>query len=304
MELSFIQVLLLVLLGIFSVPLLFYLYYWYYFRQLQPRLLYSRFGDIEIKSGKKNVIHQEITYITRDGEAISAWFVPFKDNIPEPDDEEDPKPKESNGTVLFCHGNAGNISQRIDSFHLFHALGLDVFIFDYRGYGQSTGTPSEKGTYLDADGAWECLTRKLKVKPEEIILFGRSLGGAVASYLAQTYHPRGLILESTFTSIPELVPSVLRFTYFKLPIRYNYNTRKRLKKIHCPVLVIHSPDDQIIPYFHGQALFEAANEPKQFMRIKGEHTYGYLKSKWFYLEGLKDFLGQLPPIDQRPVRKR
>lgn len=299
MPLSFIWIILLVLLGILSVPLSLYLYYWFYFHRLQPRLLYNNYRDLLIKSSDKTVSHQEISYITRDGEAISAWFVPFGDNIPEADNEDDEEsiPKQYNGTILFCHGNTGDISQRIDSFRLFNSLGLDVFIFDYRGFGQSTGTPSEKGTYLDAEGAWEYLTRKLKVKPEEIIIFGRSLGGAMASYLAQKYQPRGLILESTFTSIPELVPSVLRFRYFKLPIRYKYDTRRRLKSIHCPVLVIHSPDDEIIPYFHGQALFEAAKEPKQFIRITGEHPYGYLNKKWLYLEGLKEFLGQLPAID-------
>lgn len=303
MTLSFLSVFLLVLLAILFFPFLYYLLSLIYFFRIQPRLLYNQYRDLEIKSKKKSVSYQEITYITRDGEAISAWFVPFKDNLP--DGEEADWESESgsgtesdfitsNGTVLFCHGNTGDISQRIDSYRLFHQLGLDVFIFDYRGYGNSTGKPGEKGTYIDADGAWEYLTQRLNVKPEEIIVFGRSLGGAVASYLAQKYQPRGLILESTFTSIPELVPSVIRFRFFKLPVRYKYNTRERLTDIHCPVLVVHSRDDELIPYFHGEALYEAANEPKQFLHIKGDHMHGFLKCKRIYLEGFEEFFQLLP----------
>jgi fermentation-respiration switch protein FrsA (DUF1100 family) len=255
-----------------------------HFYKIQPHLLYRPQLNVEVRSRDKNVDHEEIIFQTEDYVTISAWYVPY---------EPMERVKKTGKVVLFCHGNAGNISQRIDTFNIFRQLELSTFIFDYRGYGKSAGIPGEKGTYLDADGAWNYLVKEMKVKPVEIIVFGRSLGGGIASYLAQKYQPRALIIESSFTSIPDLATRGQRRTPLKLLIRFKYNTKDRLKHIHCPVLIVHSQDDRLIPFDHGRALYEAANPPKKFLRITGDHQYGFLKSGTLYVEGLKKFIREL-----------
>ncbi len=296
---------LLFLLAASLLPILVYIGKCIRFYRIQSAFIYNPHIGLEIKSKNKTIEHEEITYRTTDGITIFAWYVPFIPEthhaVDEPDvgvDLQEPitpgvagSPR---GVILFCHGNAGNISQRIDSLEIFRQLGFSTFIFDYRGYGKSKGKPSEKGTYLDAEGAWNFLVSEKKVKPEEIIVFGRSLGGGVASYLAQKYQPRALIIESSFTSIADMARVLFPWLPVKLLLRFKYNTRERLKDIHCPVLIIHSPDDRTIPFICGQVLYETANPPKRFLRIKGEHLYGFINSKKIYIEGLQEFFAELP----------
>jgi pimeloyl-ACP methyl ester carboxylesterase len=275
-------------LAVILVPLGIYAVYCVRFYRIQPRIIYHPHDNLDIKSKDRTIDHEEIFYRTADGVMISAWYIPCVSHAAEKGVEK------NRGTVLFCHGNAGNISRRIDSFKIFRRLGLSTFIFDYRGYGKSEGIPTEKGTYRDADGAWNYLVKEMKVKPEEIIVFGRSLGGGIASYLAREYHPRALIIESSFTSIRDMGAVRFRWLPLKFPLRFKYNTRARLKHIRCPVLIVHSPDDRLIPFSHGQALYEAATPPKKFLRIDGDHLYGFIRSKRIYIKGLKDFIDGLP----------
>ena len=243
----------------------------------QSRMVYYPTESISFVPSDMGLPYKEVMLRTTDGLLISGWLV---------GDHED------RDVVLFCHGNGGNISHRMDSFLIFHHLGLKTFIFDYRGYGKSRGKPSEKGTYLDIETAWQYLTEKEKIPPQRIILFGRSLGGAVASYLAaeKKIKAKALILESTFTSVPDLGTSLYPFLPVRLLSRFKYNTKALLKKITLPVLVVHSPNDEIIPFSHGKALFAAANEPKQFLEISGTHNDGFLNSRKTYIHGLKKFL--------------
>jgi hypothetical protein len=201
--------------------------------------------------------YENVTLTTSDGVRLAAWFVPA----------ENPR-----GALLFTHGNAGNISHRLDAIKLFHDLGLSVLIFDYRGYGQSGGKPDEAGTYRDAEAAWQHLAAQRGIKPEYIVVFGESLGGAVAAHLAAQHKPGALILASTFTSVPDLASDL----YPRLPVRwitrYRYGTRDYLKNVHAPVLVAHSREDEIIPFSHGQSLYASAHEPKQFLELRGGHN--------------------------------
>jgi fermentation-respiration switch protein FrsA (DUF1100 family) len=199
--------------------------------------------------------------------------------------------RQERGVILFFHGNAGNISHRLDTLEIFHTLGLSTFIIDYRGYGQSEGRPSEQGTYLDAEAAWRYLVEQRQVPPERMIIFGRSLGGAVAAWLAQAHPPRALILESTFTSLPDMAATYLPFLPVRSLARFDYNTLARLPDIHCPVLVVHSPDDEVVPYSHGRQLFEAASEPKEFLELRGGHNEGFLISD-NYQAGLEAFIAR------------
>ncbi len=272
-----------VFLALFCVPGVIFIAYCIRFYRMQPRILYQYYASLEVKARHYSITYEEIYYQTVDGETISAWYIPTETKEGQP----------SERVVLFCHGNAGNIAQRIDSFKVFQGLGLNIFIFDYRGYGRSSGRPSEKGTYRDADGAWSYVVDVLKFKPENIILFGRSLGGAVSAYLAEKHPFRAWIIESSFTSIPDMAKQLFPWQPIKWLTRYQYNTLKRIKNVHCPVLVIHSPDDTLIPYSHGRRLYEAANLPKAFLRIRGNHIYGFIESGSQYVDGLELFLDGL-----------
>ncbi len=223
---------------------------------------------------------ETISFEASDGVKLSGWFIP-SDN--------------DRGVVLFCHGNAGNISHRLESIQILHQLGLAVFIFDYRGYGQSEGKPSESGTYKDAEAAWQYLVEERKVSPDRIIIFGRSLGGAVAAWLAQSRTPSALILESTFTSIPDVAAKLYPYLPIRLLVRFKYDTAGHLDKVSCPVLVVHSREDEIMPFSHGQQLFERAMEPKTFLEISGSHNEGFITSGKRYQEGLNTFISEHAP---------
>lgn len=218
---------------------------------------------------------EEVNLKAADGIELHGWYVPAV------------KPR---GTILFMHGNAGNISHRLDYVAMFHRLGYNTLIFDYRGYGNSSGSPSEQGTYLDAEAAWAYVTQ-IKHEPAcRIALLGESLGGAVAAKMAAQHRPAALVLASSFTSVPDLGQQL----YPWLPVRWlahiRYDTHASLQKAHTPVLVAHSPQDEIIPYAHGQALFAAAREPKTFLELAGGHNDGFIFMREAWGGALHDFL--------------
>jgi len=229
--------------------------------------------------------YEDVSLTTSDGVKLHGWFVPAA-----------PEPK---GTVLMFHGNAGNISHRLETIAIFHNLGYNAMIIDYRGYGRSEGSPGEEGTYRDAEAAWGYLTRKRKIEADRIVLFGRSLGAAVAAWLAVEKHSAGLILESAFTSVPDRGAEMYKFLPVRLLARINYDTLGRIGKLRCGLLVIHSTDDEIIPFHHGQKLFEAAKEPKRFQEISGGHNNGFITSGNIYKNALAEFLAEsIPSGDQ------
>lgn len=222
--------------------------------------------------------YEDVTLVTDDGYRLHGWYVPAEDRQP---------------TILFFHGNAGNLSHRLDTLRLFHQLGLNTLIFDYRGYGRSEGAPSEPGTHLDALAAWRYLVESRGVPGNKIVLFGRSLGAAVATGLAARHMPAGLILESAFTSVPDLAAQLYPFMPVRLLTRYHYDNHALMATISCPVLVIHSRADEIIPFSHGLALFAAAPEPKRLLVIQGRHNDGFLISAEQYLKGISSFIDAL-----------
>lgn len=219
--------------------------------------------------------HEEVWLMAGDGVSLHGWYIPAR---------------QARATLLFFHGNAGNISHRLESLRIFHQLGLNVLIFDYRGYGQSAGKPSEAGTRQDALAAWQYLVNSRGESPERIVLFGRSLGGALAAWLATRVQPGALILESSFISVPDLAAEL----YWWLPARWlarlQYRTRDYLAEVRCPVQVIHSREDEIIPYRHGQSLYATANPPKNFLLLRGDHNSGFIVSGDTYVQGLDAFL--------------
>jgi len=241
----------------------------------QSGMVYLPQKDMAASPAAVGLRYEDVFFPAGDGVNLHGWFVPS-----EP----------AKGVLLFCHGNAGNISHRLDSIMIFHQLGLSVFIFDYRGYGRSEGEPSEEGTYRDAEGAWNYLIQKRKVRPEGIVLFGRSLGGAVAAWLGQDRPAGALILESTFTSFRDIAGDVYPWLPARMLARYDYESASHLARVQCPVLIIHSRDDEIIPFKHGERLFASARDPKVFLEISGSHNDGYQRSGILYTEGLNAFL--------------
>ena len=241
----------------------------------QSHLVYFPQSEITITPDQVGIPYEGMSFEASDGVKLSGWFIPAEN---------------ARGVILFCHGNAGNISHRLESIRIFHRLSLDVFIFDYRGYGKSEGKPTEQGTYLDAEAAWRYLVEDRRADPARIIIFGRSLGGAVASWLAKTQTAGALIVESAFTSVPDIGTEAYPFLPVKLLSRFNYSTVDYIHEVKCPVLIVHSGDDELISFSHGQRLFEAANEPKDFLEISGSHNDGFLISAEKYDVGLDLFI--------------
>ncbi len=219
--------------------------------------------------------YEAVEILTEDGIRLDAWYVPAR---------------EARGTVLFFHGNAGNISHRLDSLRVFNQLDLATLIFDYRGYGRSEGEVSEQGIYRDAEAAWRHLTGERGIPAAEIVLFGRSLGAAVAAYVASRHRPGALIIESGFVSVPDLAAGLYPWLPARWLARIGFPTGDYLQTVTCPVLVVHSRDDEIIPFGQGLRLFEVARGPKQFLELRGGHNDGFLVSGRRYLDGLDAFV--------------
>ena len=218
--------------------------------------------------------YEDVWLDTSDGVRIHSWFVPA----------------DSTRTVLYFHGNAGNISHRLYTIRQLHELGRSVFIIDYRGYGESDGRPDEDGLYRDAEAAWQYLTDVRGIAAEDIVVYGRSLGGSLAAWLAAERRPGALVLDSSFTSVPDAGQEAYPWLPVRLLSRFRHATVEHVAKVNAPVLVVHSRTDDIIPFHHGKALFDAANEPKSFIELRGGHNAAHLTSETAYVDGLGTFL--------------
>ncbi len=220
---------------------------------------------------------QYVSITTTDGVMLHGWFIAGQ----------------SSRVLLFFHGNAGNISHRLDSIAQFRELGLSVLIIDYRGYGQSAGRTTERGIYRDADAAWRYLIDDRGIVANDIVIFGRSLGASVASRLASEHQPLALIVESSFTSVPDIAQDLYPWLPARWLSRLSHATRDYVRDVRCPILIIHSRDDEIIPFRHGEAIFASANEPRTLLTIRGTHNDAFLLDERAYVEGLRTFLAGL-----------
>jgi fermentation-respiration switch protein FrsA (DUF1100 family) len=226
--------------------------------------------------------HEEVVFPSGDGQ-VHGWF--FRAN-------------ETNNnavpfTVLFCHGNAGNISDRLDYVQIFIDLGLNILLFDYRGYGQSKGRVTEAFSYQDAEAAHDWLVNVKEIPAHKIILYGESLGGGVVSELALRKKCGGMILQSTFASIPAIGKELFPFLPVDLVSTIRYSTIDKLPKISIPVLVMHSKSDRLIGFHHATKNFEAAREPKLLWEISGDHNESISADPEKFIEGLKTFFKSL-----------
>ncbi len=241
----------------------------------QERLLYHPTRNLVASPSNVGLHFEDVHFTTADGEKLHGWWVPHE---------------EAFATILFFHGNAGNISGRIDTIEKLQALGVNVFIFDFRGFGQSTGSPSEEGLYKDAEAAFQYLVKTRSIPATEIIIHGRSLGGGPATWLAERVRVAALILESTFTSVPDAGAHHYPFFPVRMLANVDFDNLLRVARCRCPVLIMHSPDDEVIPFEHGERLFEAAKDPKRFLELAGAHNQAHSVSGHSYVATLGAFL--------------
>lgn len=242
-------------------------------RYLESRALYFPYKTLETDPSTLGMRFEDIFFETADRRKLNGWFLPAFG---------------STETILFCHGNAGNISHRIDKLRFFSELGLNIFIFDYRGYGKSTGHPSEQGLYHDVNAAYQYLLGR-GIASDHIIGYGESLGGAVIIDLALRQPVKAIISESTFTNIRDMVAAHYPIIPPQILVS-RYDSKQKIASIKIPKLIIHSRNDEIVPFRLGQRLFESAASPKEFLEIAGDHNSGFFQSESLLHERVAGFL--------------
>ena len=231
--------------------------------------------DIVYTPSDRGMDYEDIYFRTSDGLKLHGWLVPGNKDV----------------TLLWFHGNAGNISHRVENLGLLQqSLNANIFLFDYRGYGRSQGKPSEKGTYLDGEAAFSYLVSRSDIERDKIVAFGRSLGAAVAVYLASKERFWGVILESAFTSVKDMARKAFPLVPGFL-IRTKYDSLSRIKSIEVPILFIHGDSDDVVPIELGRRLCQEANEPKKFYTIPGAgHNDTYCVGGEQYFKVFRDFI--------------
>jgi len=240
----------------------------------QERIMFAGRTREIVQTPKEMGWAYEDVWMDVGGERTHGWWVPLVD---------------ARGIILYSHGSGKNISHYLDDTEIFRQLGYSVLLYDYGGYGESTGEPSEQRCYADIRAMWDYLTVNKKIQPSGIILAGSSMGGGVTSDLAAEVTPAAVILECTFTSVPE----ALRDTYWFVPqsiVRIQFRNADKAPKFTSPVVVIHSTDDTVVPYAHGRALYSRILTPRAFIEIHGGHAGGKFDSRDIYVDGLKTFL--------------
>jgi uncharacterized protein len=219
----------------------------------------------------------DVTFSSEDGNTIHGWFLPCPG---------------SSDALILCHGNGGNLSYRSGSLvRLRHYLNCSVLIFDYPGYGKSSGRPSEQGCYDSAEAAWKWLTETKGFVEDRILIFGDSLGGGVGTELARKHPYRALILVKTFTSLPAIGKKRFPWLPVSWLMRNRFDNFSKIKECHHPIFIASASNDHVVPYEHGPELFEAANDPKYFLRLEGQDHNEHLPEE-FYTR-LKEFLKEV-----------
>lgn len=259
----------------FTIAVLIFLFF--SVRFLEYKSLYFPFKRIDATPKDIGLDFEDMILTAKDGINISAWFIPAES---------------SRAVMLFSHGNGGNISHRLEKIKIFNELDLDVLIFDYRGYGKSEGRPSENGLYLDAEAVYDHLVKERKMPYQKIIGYGESLGGAVIIDLASKREMGGIIIEDCFTSVRdmgrELLPFIPAFLY-----KSSFDSLTKIKSVEIPKLILHSADDEIIPFEQGRKLFDNAPVPKEFIELKGGHNEAFYISRDVYSSAIGSFVKKI-----------
>lgn len=241
----------------------------------QDKLIFLPSSKLLITPANAGLHADDVRINTDDGEQLHGWFFPNK---------------ESEYVVVLSHGNAGNISGRIDIAKLLNSIGVSVLLYDYRGYGQSSGKPSEEGLYTDIESVVSYLKTERGYSECQMIMYGRSMGGAVASYAATKFDVSGLVLDSVFKNLKAMVRDLYPFVPASLA-RYELPTETYLREIqNIPLMIMHSPNDSIVDFSHGEHLFEIAKEPKRFVELRGGHNENFHASTDIHSRNWREFL--------------
>lgn len=248
-----------------------------YIKYLESHIIFFPDKGIAFTPSSFNLSFEDVYIPIKENIKINAWFIPVNN---------------AKYTVLFLHGNAGNISTRLDKIQLFKEMGVNIFIIDYQGYGQSQGRPSEEAIYIDAKAAYDYLVNTRNIRPEQIILYGESLGSAASINLASEAEIKAVILEGGFSRGRDMAKRLYPFLpAFLFP--NNFDSLSKIKKVKSPVLFIHSPDDEIVPINLAKKLYNAAPGPKDFMEINGSHNTGILDSPKKFIDSVSAFINRL-----------
>lgn len=242
-------------------------------RWLERSMLYVPSRELTAHPGSYGLPFEELDVTAPDGPRLHGWLIAREPKDP---------------VVILCHGNGGNISHRLQKAMMLRRAGASVVLFDYRGYGRSAGTPTEKGTYLDAQAVYDWTAKRLP--GAKIVLHGESLGCGPALETALRRPAAGLILDSGFTSTVEMGKLVLPWLPVSWMVSFKYDNLKKIPGVACPLLVMHSPQDDIIPFTMGVRLHDAARSPKTFFEMKGDHNEGFLLTGKAYEEAVRRFL--------------
>ena len=249
-------------------------------RMLDRLLIYFPDKRIDLTPGSVGLDYEDVFITSSDGVALHGWFVPADSDL----------------TLLWFHGNAGNISHRVENVAALHErVGVNILIFDYRGYGQSEGSPSERGLYLDAEAALEYLRLRESASADKLVLFGRSLGGAVAVEMAARHDARAVIVESAFTSVRAMARRTPPFFSRIVPtgaiVRARYDTLSRMKDVRAPILIVHGDADRTVLVDMARELYDAAPDPKSIYIVQGAaHNDTFTVGGNAYFDTLKRFL--------------
>jgi len=248
-----------------------------YIKYLESRGIFFPTKNVELTPSAIDLSFEDIYVDTDDNIKIHGWFIVNSS---------------AKYTLLLLNGNAGNIGDRFDKIGLLHGLGMNIFIIDYRGFGRSQGKVSEAGVYLDAKAAYDYLINSRKIKPEYIILYGESIGSAVAIDLAWTKKTGGLIVEGAFSKGRDMAKKIYPFLPAFL-FSNIFDSLSKIKKVNVPKLFIHSENDEMIPLSLAEKLYHAAPQPKRFVKIIGGHNTAFLDSQPVFLAAVGSFMKEL-----------
>jgi uncharacterized protein len=247
------------------------------------RLIYFPYSALVSTPSEAGLDYRDVFFDAADGPKIHGWIV-------------EPFPGATGAVVspranlLFFHGNGGNLSYSVEALRTFAVMGYRTLAIDYRGYGRSGGSPHEEGLYRDAEAALRFFCDEYGLRADEVVYVGRSLGGGVALELALREKPAALVLESPFASIRDMAGMMGYLFPLRLLLGDRYDNVGKVGGLDCPLLVIHSGEDEVVPFRQGVRVFEAAAEPKEFIEIRGGHDEGYYESGSVYTEGFMQFV--------------
>jgi len=273
------------LIGILAVAIIIYAGIILFLITQETKLVYFVTYEKPVKvapADSSNLVYNRIELKGKEGLKLIAWEIPSKvDSIPGP-------------WLLFCHGNASDISyvDYVERYKLFSGMGFNTLAFDYRGFGESEGVPDEQGVYEDAMTSYEYLTMVKKIPATKIIIYGHSLGTGIAIELATRVPAAGLVVEAGYQSAVGMGQKAYPYLPISLVMKNRFISIDKVAGISMPKLIVHSPEDLIIPFSDGQALYVKASPPKSFLEIKGNHDAAPLQSREVFMKGLSSFVSE------------